>query len=424
MMLTPQLIAQLGKATLSASTLSASLPLATGVSFSTTRLKPGEAFFALPGNNTHGITYADEALAKGASFIVSDKPHPKGLVVADPIATLLELGKYGREYLKGSVIGITGSAGKTSTKAMVAATLDMPSTAGNLNTPLALAATLINTFLSGQHNLVLELGIDHLGEMDTLINLVKPTHGVLTLIAPSHLEGLESIENIAKEKAKLLQAATTRLANTQAMPFISDISNVKSYGLENADYSGHYQEGVLFYKEHRINLPALGQAMATNALAALALAEMFTIPLEPAIQRLEQCRLEPGRLQIIKLGSVTLIDDSYNSSPAAVREALSVLDALPEPHTAILGDMLELGNHSADYHFEIGKETRSLDHVVAIGKMSKYLAEANPKALYFSTVDEALPYLKGLILHGSVLVKASRGMMFERCITALREVLA
>ena len=417
-MLTPEFIAQLGNAK------STSLPSATGLSFSTHRLKPGQAFFALPGNATHGILYAEQALAKGAAFIVSDKPHPKGLVVTDPVALLLELGKYGRENLKGNVIGISGSAGKTSTKTMVAAVLDIPSTPGNLNTPLALAETLINAYSSGQHNLVLELGIDHLGEMDTLVNLVKPTHAVLTLIAPSHLEGLKTLENVAKEKAKLLWAAKRRLASSQTLPFISEVTEVQSYGLKSANYSGHYQAGRLIYKNHAINLPALGQAMATNALAALALAEIFNIPLDLAGQRLEHCKLEPGRLQVINLGTLKLIDDSYNSSPAAVKEALSVLSECPEPHSAILGDMLELGSHSADYHFEIGKETRHLNHVVAIGKMSKYIAEANPKAIYFSTVEEALPYLQHLTLHGSVLVKASRGMKFERCIAALREVLA
>ena len=272
------------------------------------------------------------------------------------------------------------------------------------------------------HSLVLELGIDHLGEMDTLVELVNPTHGVLTLIAPSHLEGLGSVEQIAKEKSKLLLAATTRLAHSQTLAFL-DIPNVQSYGLNNADFSGHYENGMLYFKNRTVQLPAPGQAMAGNALAALALATLLGISLDIAIPRLEQAHLEPGRLHITKVGSITLLDDSYNSSPAAVKEALKVLGSLPGPHTAILGDMLELGSHSADYHFEIGKETRSLDHVVAIGKMSKYIAEANPNAIYFSTVDEALPYLQRLDLRGSVLVKASRGMKFERCVQALKEVL-
>lgn len=416
-MLSASFIAQLSQGT------SKAFPLATGVNFHSDRIQPGEAFFALPGETTHGIHYAENALSRGAAFIVSDKPHPRGVLVKDPAKTLLELGHWARSNLQGTIIGITGSAGKTSTKAMIASTLDMPSTTGNLNTPLALAATLVNTHLAKEHDLVLELGIDHVGEMDILVDLVKPTHGVLTLIAPSHLEGLGSVDAVAKEKAKLLLAATTRLAHTQTLAYLQDLSNIKSYGLGNATFNGHYKDGKLIYKNHHIQLPALGQAMAGNAVAALALAELLTVPLDLAAKRLEKTRLEPGRLQLIIIGDVTLVDDTYNSSPAAVKEALEVLSSLPAPHTAILGDMLELGTHSADYHFEIGKKTHTLDQIIAIGKMSKYIAEANPKATYFSSVDEALPYLQNLKLKGSILLKASRGMKFERCVKILREVL-
>ena len=144
-MVSADLITQLGKGT-----SPSILPDASGVNFSTSRLKPGQAFFALPGQTTHGIQYADQALKQGAAFIVSDKPHPQGVLVSDPVQTLLELGKWGRKHLRGPVIGVTGSAGKTSTKAMIAATLDIPSTTGNLNTPLALATTLVNTYVSGK----------------------------------------------------------------------------------------------------------------------------------------------------------------------------------------------------------------------------------------------------------------------------------
>jgi UDP-N-acetylmuramoyl-tripeptide--D-alanyl-D-alanine ligase len=419
MMLSASFIAQLGHGT-----SALDLPSATGITFHSNRINPGDAFFALPGETTHGIHYANDALSKGASFIVSDKPHAKGVLVNDPVATLLNLGHWARSNLKGTIIGVTGSAGKTSTKAMIASALDMPSSAGNLNTPLALAATMVNTHLANKNDLVLELGIDHMGEMDRLVDLVKPTHGILTLIAPSHLEGLGSVDSVAKEKSKLLLAAATRLAHTQTLPYLQDVTNVQSYGLEHADFTGRYEAGKLLYKNHPIQLPALGEAMAGNAVAALALAEILNLPLDSAICRLEKTQLEPGRLQLIQLGSVTLIDDTYNSSPAAVKEALKVLSTLPAPRTTILGDMLELGTHSADYHFDIGKETRSLDQVIAVGKMAKYIAEANPKAIYFLTIDEALPYLQRLELKGSILVKASRGMKFERCVNALREVLA
>lgn len=400
-----------------------SFPNATGVSFSTQRLEQGQVFFALPGATTHGIMFADDAIARGASFIVSDRPHPMGVQVTDSAKTLLELGRWARSQRKGAVIGITGSAGKTSTRSFVATALGTISSTGNFNTPFALAAILVNTLLTNgkERPLVLEMGIDHVGEMDTLVSVVQPTHGVLTLVAPSHLEGLGSVESVAREKAKLLQAASFKLANVQTQPFLRTLEpQTKTYGLsDHADYRGVYSNGVLTYKNVQVKLPVLGAGMATNALAALVLAETLDISLTEAAKRLERTVLEPGRLQLKRIGNAQIIDDTYNSSPAAAKEALNVLCSLPKPHTAILGDMLELGSHSADYHFELGKQTRDLDNVIAIGRMAKFIAEANPKANYFSNIDEALVFLKPYKLEGTILVKASRGMKLERCVEVL-----
>ena len=173
---------------------------ATGVTFHSGRVHAGDAFFALPGASTHGITFADKAVEQGAAFVVSDKPHPRGLLVVDPVEALLKLGRWARAAYPGSVVGVTGSAGKTTTKAFLAAVLEAPSSPGNFNTPLALATTLVNTYLQRGDEptpLVLELGIDHVGEMATLVDLVKPTHAVLTLIAASHLEALKDLETVA-----------------------------------------------------------------------------------------------------------------------------------------------------------------------------------------------------------------------------------
>jgi UDP-N-acetylmuramoyl-tripeptide--D-alanyl-D-alanine ligase len=416
--LSAQFIAEQG-----ASRTELSLPSATGISFSSQRLKQGDAFFALPGATTHGILYADDAIAKGAAFIVSDRAHPMGVQVNDPAATLLGLGRWARSQRTGAVVGVTGSAGKTSTRAFIATALNALSSTGNLNTPYALASILVNTLLATGRDqpLVLEMGIDHVGEMDTLVSVVQPTHGVLTLVAASHLEGLGSVESVAKEKAKLLQASRFKLANLQTQPFIRTLEpNAKTYGLSDlADFHGAYNNGVLHYKNVQIKLPVLGAGMATNALCALVLAEELNISLIDAAKRLEQTVLEPGRLQLKRVGELLIVDDTYNSSPAAAKEALNVLRSLPRPHTAILGDMLELGSHSSDYHFELGKQSKDIDSVIAVGRMAKYIAEANPNTTYFSNVDEVLAFLKTYKLQGTVLVKASRGMRLERCVDVL-----
>ncbi|MGL4608892.1 MAG: UDP-N-acetylmuramoyl-tripeptide--D-alanyl-D-alanine ligase [Trueperaceae bacterium] len=422
--LSAQFIAEIG-GTKVASSLSAtsSLSHATGVSFSTHYLEEGQAFFALPGENTHGITYAADALARGAAFIVSDKPHPMGIQVKDAVETLLDLGRWARAERKGAVVGVTGSAGKTSTRTFITNALEAKSSTGNLNTPFALASILVNTLLAhgAQQHLVLEMGIDHSGEMDTLVGLVQPTHGVLTLVAPSHLEGLGSVENVAREKAKLLESAGFKLASEQTKAFLDDLGvTSKFYGLsELADFRGTYANGVLTYKNVNVNMNVLGAGMAMNALAAIVLAETLEFSLSDVAKRLEGAQLEPGRLQLKHVGKATVIDDTYNSSPEAAKEALSVLRSLPGPHTAILGDMLELGPHSSDYHFELGKQTKDLENVIAIGRMAKYIAEANPKTRYFANIEEALVFLQTYNIAGTILVKASRGMKLERCVAIL-----
>lgn len=431
-MLTPALITQLGRGSPPQSGLSN----AQGVSFHSARVRPGDVFFALPGAAMHGIAYADAALQAGAAFIVSDKPHPQGILVADPGRTLLELGRHARAHLNGPVIGISGSAGKSSTKAMLAAALDAPASPGNFNTPYALASTLVDTWLSGRTHtddrLVLELGIDTVGEMTTLVDLVRPTHAVLTLIAASHLSGLGDLRTVAREKTILLDAAAHPFASTDTIPHLTPTQKARShtYGLEAdahpAEFTGrimidHGARQELDILGEHLMLPYPGAAMARNAVAALALAAHFKLDLGAAARRLERVRLEPGRLELHTLPSFTLIDDAYNSNPASADVALGVLRTCPGPHTAILGDMLELGEASTALHFDLGLKTLGLDDVLAVGPQAREIVRANPQAQHFATLDEVLDALQSRAFTGTVLVKASRGMKLEKVVQALRE---
>jgi len=411
----------------------AAFPEGTGVAFHSARVRAGDVFFALPGNAQHGLAFAEEALGRGAAFIVSDRPHPRGVRVPDPAGVLLELGRRARGALQGAVVGITGSAGKTSTKAMVAAALHAPATPGNFNTPPALAQTLVAAWLEGRtgpdDKLVLELGIDHRGEMDTLVGLTRPDLAVLTLIAPSHLEGLGDVENVAREKLKLVAAASHAFVSAQAAPFLSAQARAKSTvcGLagSGAEVEGVLSEptaegGTLEVLGVRVRLPFVGRAMAQNAVLALALAAHLGVDLEAAARRLEGARLEPGRLQVHKLGPLTLLDDAYNSNPASARAALEVLSHFPRPHAAVLGDMLELGAHSQGFHRDLGRQTRGLERVVAVGPEMRALAEENPGAVHLDTFD--LETLRALLpTEGTLLVKGSRGTRLERLVQALLE---
>ena len=407
------------------------LPAAGGVSFHSQRVRPRDAFFALPGAAEHGSRYAGVALAAGAAYIVSDRPHPRGVTVPDPAGLLLELGADARSALQGIVIGVTGSAGKTTCKALLGAALEAEVTPGNFNTPFALAQTLVNTAAQGHTGknarLVLELGIDHPGEMDTLLELARPTHAVLTLIAPSHLAGLGSVAGVAREKLKLVDAAEYALVSTQAAAFLSSAQRrrVVTYGFKNADVTGTLSDisakgQTLSALGVKVNLPFVGAALAESALAALALAAQLGDDLGAAATKLAHVRLEPGRLQVHQLGPLTLLDDSYNSNPASATAALETLKHFPRPHVAVLGDMLELGTGSARFHRELGEQTTGLDKVIAVGPEMRALLRGNSAAHYFETFD--LKTLQAeLPERGTLLVKGSRGTRLERLVTALLE---
>ena len=404
------------------------LPMAHGVAFHSAQVRPGDAFFALPGASRHGLDYAAEALAKGAAFIVSDRFHPRGVMVPDPAGLLLKAGAFARSQLAVPVIAVTGSAGKTSTKAMISAALEAAATPGNFNTPLALAQTLIAAWLSPPRQLVLELGIDRVGDMDALIALTRPTHSVLTLIAPSHLSGLGDITQVATEKCKL-PAAARGWVSAAAVPQLRAGLRARSivYGLDSdsgCDVTGQ----VLVSEAARQQLEVLGvrfwlpypnPVMARNAVAAMALAQAFGVDLAQAAARLSAVRLEPGRLHIHTLPRFTLIDDSYNSNPASLEAALRTLTAFPGPHTAILGDMLELGGESELLHRAMGRATHGLEQVFFVGPASRIAAAENPQAHHAATVEALLASLEQTPLVGALLVKGSRGMRLERVVQAL-----
>lgn len=396
---------------------------ASGVTFHTERLEANDIFFALAGENVHGVHFADDALAKGAAFVVSDREHPNALVVDNAPEVLLKLGSWAREQITGPIVGITGSAGKTSTKTLVAAALNAKSSPGNFNTTFALAQSLVRHALYHKDQiLVLELGIDHVGEMKQLVNLVNPSYGILTNVGPAHLEALGSIKGVAREKSEMFSLGAKAFVSTQASSLVKPhIAEFQSYGLEAADYTGQLSqnETQLSYKHITLNLPSIGQNMAANAVAALALAETLKLDLGQAAKRIEEASMEGGRLEFKQAGNLVIIDDTYNSNPLSVKPSLDILKKQAAPHIAILGDMLELGTHSHAYHHELGELSRGIN-TFAIGRESLYLLESNTSAKHYLTVDAFLTQLPDLKT-GTVLVKGSRGMKLERVVTALIE---
>lgn len=432
------------------------LPAGTGVAYDSRRVRPGDVFFARGGSSGHGIEHADEALADGAAFVVSDVPHPRAVLVEDTWAALAALASAARGLLASPVVGVTGSAGKTTVKTLLTAALGGRSTPGNLNTVPALAAALVEAArteagldvpggdLAGAgapgSPLVLELGVDHPGEMDELVAITRPDHAVLTTVGESHLSRLGDVASVAREKAALLAAAPgVRVAGEAASrhlpPDVLRRTHVTRL-LPPADgdgepgpracpplgeVAGRLQGLTLRAFGLAFDLPWPGRAMAENALLALTTARLLGVPPAAAFPAMAAARLEKGRLRRLRLREVTVIDDSYNSNPLSAALALEVLASSPPPRAAFLGDMRELGEVSRPRHLELGAATRDLDLVVAIGEEAAALAEANPRARHVPTWREAAGLLDLVPPGATVLVKGSRSLELENLVAALTE---
>lgn len=412
---------------------------ARGVRFHSDRVRPGDAFVAMAGARDHGERYADDALARGAAFVISDRPRPGAVLVDDAGAALLDLGHAARDARRGRVVGITGSVGKTSAKSLLAAAADAVVSPGNLNTPHALATVLVDAWLAGdlERPLVLEMGIDHVGEMERLVALVRPTEGLLTAVAPAHLAGLGDLASVAREKGRLLEAASgTRLAAADAWTRLAPELRGRTERYALADDPEAAWTGRLVPGEGRdllvarprggddvaVALPGVGRALATNALGALAMASALGVSAPLAAERLAAARLEPGRLTRHALDGWTLLDDSYNANPAAVAEALEVLARAPGPHAAVLGAMLELGPESDAHHEAVGRACAELGlHPVwAVGAAARPLADACPGARHLPDVDAAIALAHELPRRGTLLVKGSRSIGLEALVAHLR----
>jgi len=413
------------------------LPLrpAQAATFHSHRATPNHAFVAMAGGSRHGIEFAEEALARGAPFIISDRPHPKALLVDDARAALLDLGRSARALLTGPVVGVTGSAGKTTAKALLAAALDAHVSPGNLNTPVALACTLIDAAANPRRPLVLELGIDAPGDMAHLTALTQPTDALLTLIAPAHLSALGDLAGVAREKGALLSAAPGQRFAAQgafdqlpsALQALTQRYRVTlNDGWPNEAHHGHAETGpggseLRFC--HRgvrrtVKLPGYGRALAESALGALLLCDALGVDLDLAIERITAASLEGQRLAVRRYGDLTLIDDSYNANPASVREALDLLRLFPKPHHAVLGSMLELGHQSTEHHLTLGRwcAEANLASLITVGEASTPLAERVRVDLHTADVAALISQRPPRPSSGTLLIKGSRGIALERLV--------
>ena len=386
------------------------------LSWDSRQVGPGSAFIALAGEQTHGELFVAEALERGAALVISERPHPRGLQVADTWQALADLATALRQNYPGHLVAVTGSAGKTTTKEALAQGLGFAAPYGNQNTLPALARFLLGT--GNQTGLALELGIDRPGEMDLLAAVTRPDLGIISAIGPAHLERLGSVAGVAREKEKLLAASRVKLASLAALPYLN-ISGVKSYGLGAGDFSAqNYEPGLeassFSYAGLKVRVPYPGAGAALAALAALASAEILGQDLGPVAERLAELKLPAGRLERREKNGVVYLNDSYNANPISVQNGLELLAKIPGPKIAVLGEMRELGENSRQYHLEAARQaSQAAQTVIFLGPYAHEQA-ALSGGIAAADLAEVRQLLEQAQPGVTVYLKASRAVGLEK----------
>jgi UDP-N-acetylmuramoyl-tripeptide--D-alanyl-D-alanine ligase len=427
-----------------------------GVTTDSRKIAAGNLFVALKGERFDGHDYVEDVLAKGATGAVVDGdwdsvngPGDRYLVVKDTRLALGELATYWRGKFNVPLAAITGSNGKTTVKEMLASILRVASshdgvlaTEGNLNNDIGLPLTLLKLRASHRYA-VAEMGMNHPGEIAYLTHLAKPTVALVNNAGAAHLEGLGSVEAVARAKGEIfagladggLAVINADDAYAQSWREMAAPHKVLTFGLENtADVSASFvleaytvmltlktPEGNV---DLRLGVPGLHNL--NNALAAGAAALAMGMPLQAIADGLEAFGGVKGRLQR-KVGccGAVIIDDTYNANPASMRAAIGVLAAIPGKKIFVMGDMGELGDDAVSLHRAIGVEAKAagVDALYALGNMTvEAVAGFGSGAEHFETAEALSAAVRGSMAAGvTVLVKGSRFMRMERVVEALME---
>lgn len=405
-------------------------------------VKPGALFFAIKGEKTDGHFFVKDALSKGAiaAVVERDVECDRAIKVKNTIAFLQNLAAWYRKKLNSTVVGITGSVGKTTTKELIKIILEVyggKASPGNINTQIGLPIVILSQKVPGPRFLVLEMGISMPGEMERLTNFVKPHIGIITKIGRTHLEFLKTEKAVAEEKSKLIEclpADGLAILNKDDKWFEllknKTRVNVVSIGIKNGDIRAEIMEtgpwGSVFKIEgvkFKTSIP--GDGIIYACLFAAALVKALGLNLKIASETVSRFKAPPGRMRVKKVNNVLIIDDTYNANPESVKNAVKVLAQWQGEKIFCFGDMLELGESSEELHAEIGQfcYESGIDHLLTWGKLakeaSKRFESLGKNAKHFDSKNEMAKFLKALLKKcraPAVLVKGSRGSKMEEVI--------
>ena len=422
----------------------------------TRKILENDVYVGLKGENFNGNEYYEEALIKGAKVaIVSGIEIPKEkleqykdktiIEVDDSLIAFGKIAEYKRSLYNIPVIQVTGSVGKTSTRDIIANVVRTKyktlQTEGNLNNHIGLPTTLLK--LKDHEALVVESGMNHLGEIRYLGEITKPTIAVITNVGTAHIGLLGSRENILKAKLEILEnlkpGGTIVINNDNDMlnkwakedksykkyTFgIDEEADVMAYNIKIGNKSSTYNVKIN-NEEYTVNVPVSGKHFVYNSLCAIAIGNLLGISPENIIKGIETFSLTKNRMEVVKVkDNVTVINDAYNASYDSMKPAIEYLKELPAKRKiAVLGDMFELGEFSEEIHRKVGIEvvTHKIDILVTVGKLAKYIAEEakylrmpEKNIISLETTEEASEYLNKILQKDdAVLLKAAHGMHFS-----------
>ena len=423
----------------------------TGVTTDSRAVQPGQLFIPLVGERFDGHAYISKALDGGAAGCLTARepetllPGKLYIQVADTRLALKALASWYRDKFDLPVVQVTGSAGKTTTKEMIASVLSQRyntlRTEGNFNNDIGAPLTLLR--LMPEHQAaVIETGMNHFGEIRYLGEMVRPDIAVITNVGDAHIENLgntrqgilrakcEIFENLTPEGIAVLNG-DDELLNTVTLPRtilrcgVGDGCGVRVTDIDDRGLEGVACTVTIEGEHYRLTTSAPGRYMIYPMAMAAAIGRRLGLTGEEIAAGVAAYTTVGSRMHLIRLpGERLVIDDCYNANPQSMAEGLRMLAASPAQHrVAVLGDMGELGQLTAQAHRDMGALTRRLGlTAVAVGEKMHALTETDPQAQWFATVEEAMPAIRQLFTPGTaVLVKASHAMHFESIVKELEK---
>ena len=420
------------------------IPLVGGIATDSRECRSGDLYIAIAGERVDGHDFVDNAVKNGATAVLVARPVEADVyqaLVNDPVEAIGAVAARWRSQFDIPVIAITGSNGKTSTKELLRhifnAQFAVHATEGNYNTSIGLPLTLFQ--LMQAHSIsILEMGANQPGDIGSLCSIAHPTHGLITNIAPAHLEGFGSIAEVAHTKAALFRSMSDKgkaFVNLTD-PRIAEMAQPKNsitFGLTaECDYPAdiHTEPNgtlSLTVAAEDIYTGSSNLSFAKNIIACAAIADTLNIPWDLFRDRVASFQPPQGRCAIKKIKNMTIIDDTYNANLESTIAAIDYLTGFSGNGRRILvfGDMFELGDQSQDQHTKVGQKctTADLDLVYTVGKETiatdASMADG-PEHAHFDSKEELGTALQNAVKNGDkILVKGSRGMAMETIIDTL-----